>query len=103
SPTICGDGRVDSLRNKEWVLFDSEGRPLVPSQGRLRSTNCNARLIVDAGGRVGVVDAAMRWIVPPRFDAVTPLPGRDSRMLAKIDGKNGVIGPDGGWIIAPVY
>src|SRR5262249_53508812 len=31
------------------------------------------------------------------------LPGREGRMLARIDGKQGVMGADGAWIVAPVY
>jgi WG containing repeat len=45
----------------------------------------------------------MRWIVPPRFEAITLLPGRAGHMLAKIDGKQGIMGADGGWIVAPVH
>ena len=103
SPTPCADGRFQGLRNKEWILFDSNGRALAPPEGRLDFANCDARLRVHVGGRVGVVDAAMQWILPPRFEAITPLPGREGRMLARIDGKQGVMGADGAWIVAPVY
>jgi hypothetical protein len=103
APMPCADGRFRGLRNKAWILFDSKGLALVPPEGRLDFADCDARLRVRAGGRVGVVDAAMHWIVPPRFEAIMPLPDRDGRMLAKIDGKQGVMGADGRWIIAPVY
>jgi hypothetical protein len=103
APSVCADGRVQGLRNKEWILFDAQGRPLAPPEGRLAFANCDRRLKVDAGGRVGVVDAMMRWIVPPKFEAITWPPGADGRMLAKIDGKHGILGADGAWIVEPVY
>src|SRR5262249_10189291 len=74
SPTPCADGRFQGLRNKEWILFDSNGRALAPPEGRLDFANCDARLRVHVGGRGGVVDAAMQWILPPRFEAITRFP-----------------------------
>src|SRR6516164_654028 len=102
-PALCADGRFRGLRDKEWVLFDRTGRRLLPPEGRLAHANCDARLLVNVGERVGIVDAAMRWIVPPKFEELKIVGAAEGRPFAKIDGKFGVMGPDGSWILDPVY
>jgi hypothetical protein len=101
TPEPCGDGRMLGLRNKQWILFDAAGHPLLPPEGTLRHASCSSYLVVEVGDRVGVVDAAMQWIAPPQFEAMTALVG--NRALAKTGGKYGIMDAKGQWILDPTF
>jgi hypothetical protein len=82
------------------------------------------------GKKIGIVDEAMRWIAPPKFDAVdsTRFPNAvtaalaaargkggtvgmvvesirtpSDRAFATLDGKHGIIDEDGNWIVEPLF
>jgi hypothetical protein len=99
----CDDGRLQTLKNKEWLFFKADGSPLQPPDGRLINFTCGSQppYILKTGDTFQLVDADWHPIIPAHFDAVV-WAGRDARNV-KLDGKWGRIGLDGRWIIEPKY
>jgi hypothetical protein len=99
----CADsGRLDAYKNKEWLYFKADGRPLQPPDGRLVNAPCGGVLYtLKIGDKFGLVDADSSPLTPVHFDTVTPV-GPDVRNV-KIDGKWGRIGPDGRWLLEPRF
>jgi hypothetical protein len=96
----CPDGRLDALKNKEWLYFKGDGTPLQPPDGRLVDAACFGGVppfTLKIGDKFGLVDAQSSPITPVHFDAIASAgPGVKN---VKIDGKWGRIGLDGRWLL----
>jgi WG containing repeat len=94
----CADGHLVAFKNREWLYFRSDGSPLQPSNGRIVDATCGVRppYVVKSGDKFGLVDGAVKEIIPPAFDALVPV--TPEVWNAKRDGKWGRIGSDGRWL-----
>jgi hypothetical protein len=99
----CADGRLEAVKNKEWLLFKEDGSPLLPREGRLIDATCGSTppYTVKVGDKLGLVDARFYPLTPVHFDAIT-WAGPNAKNV-KIDGKWGRIGLDGRWLIEPKF
>lgn len=99
----CADGRLVAYKNKEWLYFQEDGRPLQPPGGRLTDAACGAAppYALKIGDKFGLVDASSNPLTPVQFDAVS-WAGPNARNV-KLDGKWGRIGRDGHWLLEPKF
>ena len=71
-------------------------------QGGIRYKDCTDGFYrISQDGRIGLVDEAKKWILPPRFEAITKY--RNNQFGVKINGLYGVIVQNGEWLIPPQY
>jgi hypothetical protein len=101
TPRVCDDGRIAGYVDKKPRLLTPDGRPIEPPEGELWQTNCYAPQIVKVGDKFGYADAELRLITPPGFERAGTF--SNGLAVAKIDGKAGLLRPDGTWAVEPRF
>jgi hypothetical protein len=100
----CADGRLIAYKNKEVLLFKSNGRPLQPPNGRfIDGGSCGGSppYTLKVGDELGLVGADGTPVTPVQFEAIVRT-GPQLRNV-KLGGKWGRIGLDGRWVLEPKF
>jgi hypothetical protein len=100
-PKICPDGRILGLIGQKPKFFGQDGKLIEPAKGDIVVSSCDTPHVVKFDGRFGYVDAAMRPMIPARFESASPF--RDGLATVKIDGQYGLIREDGSWALDPAF
>jgi hypothetical protein len=87
--------------NNKQRLLTPNGQLIEPAEGELSQTNCYGPQIVQVGNKFGYANAELRPITPPKFEKAGTF--SNGLAVAKIDGKEGLLKPDGTWAIEPRF
>jgi WG containing repeat len=101
SPRRCDDGRILGMIDGEPHLFTGDGTPIEPTEGKLwYPVSCDLPHIVKVGDKFAYADRNLSLITPPKFDKAGGF-AENRLAAASIDGKFGLLKPDGDWAIKP--
>jgi hypothetical protein len=101
-PSLCTDGGIAGIVDRKPHLFTHDGQPIEPPEGELWwPDTCSAPHVVKVGDRFGYADAALHPITLPKFEQAGGF--ANGLAVAKIDGKLGLLKPDGTWQIEPSF
>jgi hypothetical protein len=101
TPRRCDDGRIVGVIDGKPRLFTGDGKPAEPSQVQLWwPASCDVPYVVKIGDKFAYADRDLSLITLPKFDQAGPF--FENRLaVAGLDGKFGLLRPDGTWAIEP--
>jgi hypothetical protein len=103
SPERCEDGRMIGVIDDKPRLFARDGTAVDPSEGQLWwPASCRAPHVVKVGDRFAYADDKLSLITPAKFDKAGGF-FENQFAVAGVDGKFGLLKPDGRWAIEPNF
>jgi len=99
---FCEDGQIIGRIDNKPRLFAHNGTPMQPTQGEISDpVACDGPYVVKVGRKYGYVDRDLRPITEARFESAGTF--RHGFAPAKLDGKYGLLRPDGTWALEPAF